>query len=138
MPSYRNVGIQSVEFAGVRIKSGEIYPSFVCYQNGSLPLGLVRESDHPSWNPILYSVKLVNGGVVKIPEKDSYGVALTRYLVHLHVVAGEPKIAYNSEEIEHKLFGYAGMTWNTRVYERVLDKIIVHGDSIIFVTVEAI
>jgi hypothetical protein len=94
--------------------------------------GLVRVDDQPMFNPTILSKRFIKSAEVIIPINE------TRFGIHFHAEKGYPIIYYNSLENFPPVSLYPGAKWNTRVYERTIDKLILQltdGD-ILWVNIE--
>lgn len=98
-------------------------------QNGSQ-----RISDSPMYNPMILSECFGMSTEVKIPEREA------RFAIHFYVESGSPTVFYNSKDNNPPLKMYQGMRWNVRVFERIIDKLIIElgDDDRLWVQIERI
>ena len=101
-------------------------------------VGLKLIDDKPYYNPLLLSTCLIKSGEVLIPKKDNLGKIVSKYSIHLCVEAGLVKVNYNAKDNDPALLLYTGAKWNTRHFQREVDKLIVSSekDFILYITVE--
>lgn len=81
--------------------------------------GIEKIGDKPMHNQTVFSGKFTANEVVEVPQ------GLTRYTIHLYAEKGEPVIYWNSKENKPHLSLYEGAKWNTRCYERLIDRVII-------------
>ena len=101
-------------------------------------VGLKLVDDKPYFNPILWSVKVVENKEILIPKKDNLGRLVNKYSIHLCSEKGLIEIKYNAKDNDPALLLYEGAKWNTRHFSREIDKILISSkeEFILFVTVE--
>ena len=123
MPRYLNRG-KSVNINGsIKIPSDSEYETLIWLDVDKYP-GLRKISDFPCFNPVAVSGFFdAPKAVVKIPK------GLDRFALHLYVESGSPVIYFNTMENKPPLRLYTGAKWNIRVYERVVDVLLVDFES---------
>ena len=127
MPTYKNVSLTKKDFNGKIVPPGQELCSLSYYNENEIQL--LKVSDKPYYNPVILSGKYMTNTTVRIPEKDSLGVCITKYAIHFCLQKGEVVIHYNFMNNEPALQLYPGCKWNMRCFERNINDIIVQGVS---------
>jgi hypothetical protein len=125
VPTYQNVSTVPQYINGKVVDPGKEICSLAYYDENIIKL--LKVSDKPFYNPIILSEKYDKNIIVQIPTRDHLGVYLSKYTIHFCVKKGNVKIWYNSRENDPCLHLYTDARWNTRVFERNIDKICVDG-----------
>jgi hypothetical protein len=117
MPTYKNKNGSGKVIGGQGINAGEI-KKILSYPTTKLE-GIEMIDEAPMYNPTILSERITESKTVRIPESES------RFAIHFCAIKGEPVVYYNSKENKPPLNLYEGARWNERVYERVVDKLII-------------
>lgn len=136
MPVYKNVSTMRKLLNNKVIEPGTEVTSPIYYNENDVQL--LKISDEPSHNPVLYSEKIEKECEIVIPKKDSFGNWINKYTTHFYVESGEITIWTNSKKNAPPLLLYPEARWNVRCFERNVDKFIIESgsDFVVFVTVE--
>jgi len=128
MPSYKNMSGTTIMVAGQTVEPKGILKTTIWVKNH----GLVKIDDQPMFNPTILSKRFVKSEEVAIPDNE------TRFGIHFHAEKGYPIVHYNSLKNDPPVSLYPGAKWNTRVYERTIDKLflqLAEGD-VLWVNIE--
>ena len=131
MPTYRNRNGSPKTIGGQTLNGGEI-KKILSWPMGKLDNGIEMIDEVPMYNPTILAEKITESKTIHIPEGEA------RFAIHFYAEKGEPTIFYNSKDNKPCLRLYSGAKWNERVYERVVDKLIVElePDSVLWILVE--
>lgn len=118
------------------IEPGAEITSPVYYNENDVQL--LKVSDDPSYNHVLYSAKIDKECEIVIPQKDNFGVWVNKYSTHFYIEKGEVTIWTNSKKNSPPLMLYPEARWNIRCFERNIDRFIIESKSkfSLFITVE--
>ena len=135
-PLYKNVSSLKRLLNNKVIEPGKEIISPVYYSENDVQL--LKVSDDPSFNPVLFSGPITENCEIVIPQKDSFGVWVNKYSTHFYVKEGVVKIWTNSKKNNPPLILYPEARWNVRCFERTVDKFIIdtEGNFSLFVTIE--
>ena len=125
MTTYKNVTNLKPILDGKVVNPGQLIHTLSYRDEDEVGLRLV--DDKPYYNPILLSECITKPGTIVVPAKDSLGKFVSKYSIHLCVEKGSVRILYNSVENTPALLLYTGAKWNTRHFERNVEKIIVQN-----------
>ena len=136
MPKYRNITTNRKMLENKVVEPNEEVISHVFYDVNEI--GLLKTSDFPTYNPILYSAKIQQEDEIQIPLKDNFNNAVVKYAIHLYVSSGEVTIWFNNVKNKPPLQLYNGAKWNVRCFERTVDKLIVtsEGAFVLYLIIE--
>ena len=130
MPTYRNRNSHGVTIGSTTINGGEVKKCFSFMPKKYEGIEMIDEM--PMYNSTLLSEKITKSEEIRIPEGEE------RFAVHFYAEKGESLIYYNSKRNVPPLRLYQGARWNERVYERLIDRLIVElsPDGILWIIVE--
>ena len=136
MPTYKNNTNLRPLLDGRVVEPKAIAYSLVYYDEDAIGLRLI--DDKPFFNPIIMSKIITKPGEILIPDKDNLYKNVVKYSIHLYVEKGLIHIFYNSIENSPPLILATGSRWNTRHFQREINKLIINSDSdfTLFATVE--
>lgn len=115
MPLYKNTTTERVSLAGMLLDPGEAkaIESWI----SPLPAGIVKLSDSPMYNPVIYAAKHNAAGTITIPTGE------TRFNIHIAVTSGEVTVYFSSGSNTPPLVLYNGARWNIKCFERAINDI---------------
>lgn len=117
MPTYKNRNGYGKLIGGQSVNPGET-KKILSYPTTRMD-GVDMVDEMPMYNPTILSEIIKESKVVNIPEAES------RFAIHFFAKSGDPVIFYNSIENKPCLRLYEGAKWNERIYERVVDRLII-------------
>jgi len=92
-------------------------------------VGLLKISDFPSHNPILFSDKIIKEMEISVPEKDNVGNLVGKYALHFYASKGEITVWFNNQKNTPPLHLYKEAKWNIRCFERTINKLFVTSEG---------
>lgn len=136
MPTYRNNTSLRPLLDGRVVEPKSVAYSTIYYDEDVVGLRVIDEK--PYYNPILISTCITKSGEILIPKKDNLNRPVSKYSIHLYLEKGMAKVNYNALDNEPGLILYNSIRWNTRHFQREVERLIVNSDEdfILFATVE--
>lgn len=133
MPTYRNKSGSPKTIGGQTLSDGEI-KRILSWPTGDIDQGIELIDEMPMYNPIILAEKITESKTIYIPGGE------TRFTIHFFAEKGEPTIYYNSKENKPCLKLYHGARWNERLFERVIDKLVVElgPENVLWMLIEKI
>lgn len=121
MPTYLNTSESAITVLNETLQPGKRTQSFTWLS--SLPNGIIILEKYPMYNPLIICEKIEKDTEITIPPNEK------RFGIHLYCKAGEVKVFYDDIKNSPCLILTAGEKWNTRYYERILNKLIIKFES---------
>lgn len=141
-PTYKNITSIRKEIERKVLEKNQEHKSLVYYNQNDV--GLLKTDDFPYFNPVLFSHKftssLAKHEEIQIPEYDSCKNWVSAYTIHISVIKGEVSVLYNSLINLPELLLYPDSKWNTRCFERTINKLFLKlsEDAVVYVIIEKI
>ena len=127
MPTYKNITTIKKILNNKVVEPNAKVSSPVYYNENDV--GLLKTSDFPSYNPVLFSDKITKEMEVVIPEKDNVGNLVGKYALHFYVEEGDVTIWFNNQKNSPPLKLYSTARWNIRCFERTVNKVFVTSEG---------
>jgi len=127
MPSYKNTSASRRFLNNKVIEPGSEMSSPIFYNENEI--GLIKTSDMPSHNAVLYAKKIDKPCEIIIPQRDTFNIWVNKYTTHFYVKSGEVIIWTNSKENAPPLILYQDARWNIRSFERNVERFIVDSEG---------
>lgn len=125
MPTYKNTSSARVTVSGFALEPGQSM-ELDGYVINAAGKGLTKTADTPYYNPVIHSEKVSSSKTVQVPEVDSLGNDVERYLVHFYASSDwVGTIAFNDASNTPLLSLYGDAKWNIRCFSRLIDNIII-------------
>ena len=125
-PTYRNLTNLRPLLEGKIVEPKQSVYSLSYHDEDTVGLKLVDEK--PYFNPLLLSERIVRPTNIEVPKRDNLGKLVNKYSIHFYIEKGSVKILYNAIENNPALLLYEGAKWNSRHFERNIERICVGSD----------
>jgi len=135
-PVYKNVSTIRRLLNNKVVEPGTEVISPVFYNENEV--GLLKTSDMPSHNAVIYSQKITKPCEIIVPQRDTFNTWVNKYTTHFFVQEGEVTIWTNSKLNKPPLILYPDARWNVRCFERHAEKFIIESEEkfVLYVTIE--
>ena len=125
MPTYKNTSSVRVTLSGFALEPGQSM-ELDGYVINAAGKGLTETAVTPYYNPVIHSEKVSTSKTVQVPEVDSLGNNVERYLVHFYTSSDWiGSINFNDASNDPALLLYGDAKWNIRCFSRLIDNIII-------------